>query len=234
MSNPLQILNVTRQQFGWAAAGRLLVDRLGARLLRRHVMEVVWLDLMNAASCQPVPGFEFRFLTANEVWRYSIDPSLDLDRSLAGEIDSGESLCFAALDNGRVAAYGWYAIQRAAPRHCFGVGIRLPAHVSYMFKGFTHPDYRGKRLHAAVMGLALAALSAREIRALISTVEWTNEASLRSCDRLGYQRLGRIVQTGDSGHRKVGVPASLHQQTGVAFVAESQWTVPANSLQPVV
>ena len=234
MSHPLQILNATRQQFGWAAAGRLLVDRLGARLYQRHVMEVVWLDLMVAVACPPVPGFEFRFLTVNEVWRYSNDPSLDLDVSLAGEIDRGESLCFTALENGRVAAYGWYAIQRAAPGHCFGVGIRLPAHVSYMFKGFTHPDYRGRRLHAAVMGLALAALSARGIRALISTVEWTNEASLRSCDRLGYQRLGRIVQTGDTGHRRVAVPAGLHQQTGVEFVAASEWTVPANPLQPAV
>ncbi len=234
MTNPIQALNATRQQFGWAAAGRLLVDRLGARLNHRHVIEVVWLDLMDATSCQPVPGFEFRFLTADEVWHFSNDPSLDLGVSLAGEIDRGESLCFAALENGRVAAYGWYAIQHAAPGHCFGVGIRLPAHVSYMFKGFTHPEYRGKRLHGAVMGLALAALSARGIRALISTVKWTNEASLRSCDRLGYQRLGRIVQTGGSGHRKVTVPASLHQQTGVEFVAASEWTVPATPLQPVV
>jgi RimJ/RimL family protein N-acetyltransferase len=233
MGNPLQILNATRQQFGWAAAGRRLVDRVGARLFHRHVMEVVWLDLDQVVACQPVPGFEYRFLTADEVHRYSSDPSLDLDISLVEEIDRGESLCFAALERGRVAAYGWYAIQLAAPGHCFGVGIRLPAHVSYMFKGYTHPDYRGRRLHAIVMGLALTALSKRGIRALISTVEWTNEASLRSCDRLGYQRLGRIVQTGGSD-RKVAVPAGLHQRTGVEFVAASEWTIPVMRLQPTV
>ncbi len=224
MSNPLQILNSTRQQFGWAAAGRLLVDRVGARLFQRHVMEVVWLDLRQAVACQPVPGFDYRFLTAEEVHQNSEDPCLDLDMTLAEEIDRGESLCFAAMEHGRIAAYGWYAIQRAAPDHCFGVGIRLPAHVSYMFKGYTHPDFRGRRLHAVVMGLALGALSLRGIQALISTVEWTNEASLRSCDRLGYRRLGRIVQRGDTLHRQVSIPGSIQPLTGVEFVPTREWS----------
>ena len=223
MNNPFSILNTTRKQFGWSAAGRLLLDRLGARLLQRHVMEVVWLNLKQAESCQPVPGFEFRFLTAKEVWRFSTDPSLDLDANLAAEVERGQSLCFAALENDRLAAYGWYAIQRATPSHCFGVGIRLPAHVVYMFKGFTHSSYRGLRLHAAVMGLALATLSERGIQALISTVEWTNESSLRSCDRLGFERLGRISQTGSFGARRVSIPATLQRQTGVEFVPEQQW-----------
>ncbi len=230
MNNPLQILNTTRQLFGWSAAGRLLLDRVGSRLLNRHVMEVVWLDLQQAKSCQPVSGFEFRFLTANEVWRFSTDSSLDLDPSLVPEIERGESLCFAAMENDRLAAYGWYAIQRAAPPHCFGVGILLPANVSYMFKGFTHPDYRGRRLHAAVMGLALAALSERGIQSLISTVEWTNEASLRSCDRLGYRRLGRISQSGAESGRHVSIPSSIQLRTGVEFVPEKNWRVPDPSI----
>ncbi len=229
MTNPLTILKTTRQQFGWAAAGRLLIDRIGARICHRHVMEVVWLDLQQAEACQPVPGFEFRFLTTQEVGQFSLDPSQDIDPHMAGEIERGESLCFAALDRDQLAAYGWYAIRSAAPRHCYEVGLRLPADVSYMFKGFTHLNYRGRRLHAAAMGLALAALANRGIRALISTVEWTNEASLRSCDRLGYQRLGRIVQRGDTLHRKVSIPASIWPLTGVEFVPAAEWSTPASA-----
>jgi len=223
MLNPIAILNATRRQFGWAAAVRLLIDRLGARLLHRQVMEVVWLDLKQAKTCPPVPGFEFRFLTSHEVDNFSQDASMDIDSGLAKEIERGNSLCFAALDQGKLAAYGWYAIRHAAPAHCFGVGLRLPADVSYMFKGFTHPEYRGRRLHAAAMALALAELSSRGIRALISTVEWTNEASLKSCDRLGYLRLGRISQTGKPPHVRVSIPAQIFAQTGVEFVPASLW-----------
>jgi hypothetical protein len=223
MHNPLSILNKTRQQFGWAASVRLLVDRLGAKLFHRQVMEVVWLDLKQAEACSPIPGFEFRFLSADEVREYSQDPSMDLEPSLGDDINRGESLCFAALDGGHLAAYGWYAIHQAAPQHCFGVGLRMPADVSYMFKGFTHPTYRGRRLHAVAMGLALSGLSSRGIRALISTVEWTNEASLRSCDRLGYLRLGRISQEGPANHRRVSIPARILPQTGVEFVPAHAW-----------
>ena len=225
MRNPLSRLNQTRQQFGCAAAGRLLVDRLGAKLFHRQVMEVVWLDLKRAESCRPVPGFEFRFLTSAEVREFSLDASLDLEESLGDEIDRGDSLCFAAMEGEHLVAYGWYALHQAVPQHCFGVGLRLPDDVSYMFKGFTHPNFRGRRLHAAAMGLALAELSARGIRALISTVEWTNEASLRSCDRLGYQRLGRISQAGMPPRVHVSIPTRILPETGVEFVPAHNWDV---------
>lgn len=223
MSNPLQILNQTRRQYGWAAAFRLLVDRLGARLLQRHVMEVVWLDLQRAEACSPVEGFEFRFLTADEVRAFSQDPRLDLNLNMVAEVERGDSLCFAALDHENLAAYGWYAMHRAQPRHCFGVGLELPDDVAYMFKGFTHPTYRGRRLHAAAMALALTELGHRGVRGLISTVEWTNEASLRSCDRLGYERLGRIAQSGPPDRRRVSIPQGITARCGVKFIPAQAW-----------
>lgn len=223
MNNPIRILNQVYRQYGWAAAFRMLEDRLGARLFNRHVMEVVWLDLQRAEACHPVDGFEFQFLTADQVRAYSQDPSLDLGVGMVAEVERGESLCFAALDGEKLAAYGWYALYRAQPRHCFGVGLELPDDVAYMFKGFTHPTYRGRRLHAAAMALALSELVHRGVRALISTVEWTNEASLRSCDRLGYQRLGRITQSGPLQRRSISIPKTIEERTGVKFIPAQAW-----------
>ena len=192
MSNPIHILNQTRRQYGWSAAFRLFVDRLGARLFQRHVMEVVWLDLQRAEACSPVEGFEFRFLSADEVQAFSNDPSLDLDVQMVTEVKRGDRL-------------------------------ELPDDVAYMFKGFTHPTYRGRRLHAAAMALALTELGHRGVRGLISTVEWTNEASLRSCDRLGYERLGRIAQSGPFNRRRVSIPAEIATKRGVKFIPAHAW-----------
>jgi hypothetical protein len=44
------------------------------------------------------------------------------------------------------------------------------------------------------MGLALREYAASGVQALISTVEWTNDASLKSCARLGYRQLGRLAR----------------------------------------
>jgi hypothetical protein len=49
------------------------------------------------------------------------------------------------------------------------------------------------------MGLALREFATRGVNALISTVEWTNDASLKSCARLGYRRLGVLAQARIAG-----------------------------------
>jgi RimJ/RimL family protein N-acetyltransferase len=43
------------------------------------------------------------------------------------------------------------------------------------------------------MGGALEALGGRGVDRLVSLVYWSNEASLRSCERLGFRRLGLLV-----------------------------------------
>jgi RimJ/RimL family protein N-acetyltransferase len=49
------------------------------------------------------------------------------------------------------------------------------------------------------MGLALRKFATHGVNALISTVEWTNDASMKSCARLGYRRLGLLAQARIAG-----------------------------------
>ncbi len=134
-----------------------------------------------------------------------------IDRA-AGGLD----LCFAALSDGRLAAYGWYALDAIEGEHNFGIAMSYPSTVAYMYKGFTHPDFRGARLHGTGMGLALQNLKQFGVTALVSSVGWTNEASLRSCDRLGYERLGRIITTGGDAVQLQTIPQAA-TKLGVRF-----------------
>jgi hypothetical protein len=63
----------------------------------------------------------------------------------------------------------------------------------YMYKGFTHVEHRGQRLHAIGMTRALEAYLARGYKGIVSYVEWNNFASLRSCYRMGYTGFGSII-----------------------------------------
>jgi L-amino acid N-acyltransferase YncA len=187
--------NQTRRSFGLRSASLFLVDRMLAKLVRLDVQTIVWLpvDRVNAGPEQ-APDYQFRFLTAGEVATFAKDPGNELTPEFADRVRRGRDFCFAALSKeGRLAAYGWYAVKEIEAEHCAGSALQLPEGVAYMYKGFTHPDFRGARLHAAGMGGALRALGARGVRALFSTVHWANFASLRSCDRLGYVTLGSIV-----------------------------------------
>lgn len=210
-------LVTARRQHGLAAALQLLFDRAARRLIGLDVAEVVWLDADRLSeSLQASTEFQFRFLDADEVAAFAADSKNELDPSHAKRVRAGNDLCFAALDGGRLAAYGWYAARSIEPEHCFGVALSFPEHVAYMYKGFTHPEYRGQRLHGLIMGLALVALRDRGIRSLISTVHWTNWASLRSCDRLGYVRLGKIVTLG-LGPLRIQFHPKSAKRRGVQF-----------------
>ncbi|MBX3436165.1 MAG: GNAT family N-acetyltransferase [Planctomycetaceae bacterium] len=190
-------LRETRTAFGGRAAAESIVDRVGKLIIGLQVVEVVWLESAQLASLQrPDSRFTFRFLTADEVRAYSRNPELKLAPELSERIEAGRDLCFAALEGDRLAAYGWYALDCIEGAHNFGVPMSFPADVAYMYNGFTHPSYRGLRLHGLVMGLALQGLEVKGVSRLVSTVDWTNQASLRSCVRLGYSRLGRLVTIG--------------------------------------
>ncbi len=182
-----------REKFGTKAAAELLVDRVLARLVNFNIEKLVWLDVDNInPKIQFTEGFDYRFLSATEVAAFAADPDNCIGMDFVGRVDRGLDKCFAAIDekSGRLAAYGWYALECIEGDHCMGTALSYPRAVAYMYKGFTHPDFRGNRLHGALMAGALRALGEFGIKSLVSTVTWTNRASLRSCERLGYEVIG--------------------------------------------
>jgi hypothetical protein len=222
MKRKIQTLWKLYRRFGIAAVARSVVDRLGKSINGRQVVELVWLEQSGLKlDLEFDPKYEFRFLKADEVAKFARDASNDLDSEMIKRAQGDRDLCFAALCDGRLAAYGWYALNSIEPEHNFGVAMSYPSTVAYMYKGFTHPDFRGARLHGLGMGLALQNLADFGVTSLVSTVGWTNEASMKSCDRLGYERVGRIVTTGGAAFRLKRCPkAALERGVLVGNDAE--------------
>lgn len=217
MPGKIQRLRETYSRFGFRSVVRSIIDRFGRMAFGMQVVEVVWLDSDGLKlNLDADPKFEFRFLKAEEVAGFATDPANDLDAGMADRAAGGRDLCFAALCDGRLAAYGWYALDSIEAEHNFGVAMSYRSTVAYMYKGFTHPEFRGARLHGLGMGLALRNLAMFGVSSLVSTVGWTNDASMKSCDRLGYERLGRIVTTGGDSFRLIRVPKAAKKR-GVRF-----------------
>ena len=202
LSRVARQLEAVRGRFGTRAASVELIQRVFERPLNLTVIKVVWLD---RESCQlpssNLTKYDFRFISAEEIRRFAAEPELGLSEELAERIQAGTDMCFGAIDNGRLVAYGWYAFDCIEGEHNFGIAMSYPEHVAYMYKGFTHPDYRGQRLHGLGMGLAFNALGEHGVSNLVSTVDWTNAASLRSCRRIGYQDLGLAITAGPQSYR---------------------------------
>lgn len=217
-------LKETHRRFGLQATATLVLQRIGQRLCHLQAIHIVWLaDDNHRTVASTSDRYQFRFLTETEVAELVLDPEMEIDDQFVSLIASGRHHCFAAIDQDRVAAYGWYSLQEIEPEHCFGFGMSFPQNAAYMYKGFTHPDYRGQRLHGILMEQARRELHRWGVSALVSTIDWTNSASLKSSFRIGYQSLGRHIRFSIFGRQFVFTPSKARDY-GILFKAAPQPT----------
>lgn len=102
--------------------------------------------------------------------------------------------CFAIFDGTVLTSFGWYSTK---PTELIELGhglvLHFDPHYAYMYNGFTHPKYRGQRLHAIGMAAACAQFAKEGQKGLVSYVEASNFSSLKSCFRMGYESFGHVA-----------------------------------------
>lgn len=121
------------------------------------------------------------------------DPSLELSAAFICDAVARGDRCYAIWARDRLVSYGWYSNRPTDIGD--GLTLRFNPRFTYMYKGYTTPDFRGRRLHGIGMARALVGLTATGALGLVSYVERTNIASLRSVYRLGFRDAGRVVTT---------------------------------------
>lgn len=158
--------------------------------------------LIKIIRCMAVERAAETFLSCPEPYRamfldpimlrsFSRDPANELAADFLDEALSKGDACLGILAGDTLAAYGWYA--------CTPTRIDPPDLVLhhgeryvYMYKGFTHPGHRGRRLHAIGMTMALRHYLDRGFKGLVSYVESNNFKSLNSVSRMGYRIFGTL------------------------------------------
>ena len=154
------------------------------------ILRCLYIDTPDPAFLSLDPMYRADYLHAAELEQYVAREEYGLSRTfVARELAMGHE-CVAIREGESLAAYGWYS---TTPTHFTDdLSVRFGPQWVYMHSGFTHPAYRGRRLHAIAMTIALTLYQARGYRGLVSVVTTDNEASLKSCDRMGYRQFGTI------------------------------------------
>jgi hypothetical protein len=168
--------------------GCLLINKL----VQFQVLEgmVVRLQDVKDPGLFDAPGFEGRFVGEDELARYAKDGAHDFSAGFLGEACARGDRCYALFDGEALAAYGWYSnLPTPIDEHFV---LRFDPAWTYMYKGYTAPAYRGRRLHAVGMCRALRAVTEEGRKGLVSWVFSNNFASLRSVTRMGYRIFGQV------------------------------------------
>src|SRR2546423_7450993 len=154
------------------------------------ILRCLYIDKPDPTFLTLEPGYQAQFLTADELDRYVAQPEFGLtDQFVSRELAMGHE-CFAIRQGTALATYAWYS---TSPTHFTDdLSVRFGRQWVYMHSGFTHPSFRGRRLHAFGMTIVLTLYHARAYKGLVSIVDASNEASLKSCARMGYHHFGTI------------------------------------------
>ncbi|MCC7463425.1 MAG: hypothetical protein IT480_13310 [Gammaproteobacteria bacterium] len=163
--------------------------RLTRRLVRVRAFRVMELRPanINAAALQLPAGFTARALGVEELRRLA--PAFPEPPSIAfveAAILKGD-VCVAVFHEGHPVCTGWYARR---PTQLFdGLAVRFGDDAIYAYKIYTAGSHRGQRLMALNQAHALRQLQPTP-RRLLSCIETSNRASLRSTEWLGARCIG--------------------------------------------
>jgi hypothetical protein len=160
------------------------------RLTLFMALKCVAIDAVDRSFLQGCEGYRRQFLDPATLLALSENPEYEMEKDFLDEaVGKGDS-CFAIFDGDRLASYGWYSTKPTKVNE--DLELQFDGRYVYMYKGFTHPNYRGQRLHAIGMTMALDHYLDQGYRGLVSWVEANNIRSLRSCYRMGYRDFGEI------------------------------------------
>ena len=211
------------KRFGVAAAVHFSLYRVAQRLIVLDVEHLLLLDSLSSDKTSTrLPSIRVESLSREDVERFSTDPTTDLDQSMLERISMENNHCFAALQNGQLAGYAWFALGSIPPQHnrgghpATGVGLQYPTHMAYMYKGFVLPPFRGNNLYGLIISEALQRLAEVGVKQLLSNVEWTNFAAKKSCFDLGYKSLGYVWRFGYPW-KMMTVPPDAASKLGISF-----------------
>jgi len=169
-----------------------LAYRVGVKAVRFSARQGVSLTLatLERSFLTPEPGFTYGFLDESALRPYLRRPGLELSDAFLDEALRQGHRCYGIRKGEQLAAYTWYA-RRPTPleEHLL---LHFDPRWAYAYKGFTAPAFRGRRLLAAGMAMALVAQADTTCLGILSVVKRNNYSSLRAVHRLGCVDNGRL------------------------------------------
>jgi acetyltransferase (GNAT) family protein len=179
------------RRHGMANAAHELALRALNCVLLLKVLRTVFVNRPDPAFLNCPERYIAALLSEDMIRRLAEDPANEMSSQFVDEALARGDECYAICDGETLAAYGWYA-PGPTPIGLDDLAVHFSPDCVYMYKAFTAERYRGQRLHAIGVTLALRHYLAKGYRGLVSCVEATNFDSLKSCYRMGYAVVGSV------------------------------------------
>jgi hypothetical protein len=143
---------------------------------------------------RPSDRVQGRMVEAAAMRPYVADPELRLTHRFIDEATAQGDQCYVLFEGDVVASYGWYSTRPTRLSEIRGAPVlHFDPSYAYMYNTFTRPEYRGRRLNAMGMAASLEQWAHAGFSGLVAYVVSSNIASLKSCERLGFETFGHVI-----------------------------------------
>jgi hypothetical protein len=143
-----------------------------------------------------------RMVESTAMRPYVADAENLLTDRFVDEASARGDQCYVLFDGDTLASYGWYSTRPTRLTEIAGAPVlHFDPSYAYMYNTFTRPEYRGRRLHGVGMAAALEECTRAGLSGLVAYVVSSNFASLKSCQRLGFQTFGHLIMLEVGAHQ---------------------------------
>ena len=191
MKKKIEEVNRTIKHHGFKNVFYQSAIKTISKFLFFNVLTCVVISKPKESSLEIDSKFNHGFLENDKILNLSKNIENELPpHFLKSAFEKGDK-CYALTDEEELAGYGWYS-NRETMTDIEKLKFYFNPKYIYMYKGLTKKSYRGQRLHAVGMSLALNSYREKGYEGIISYVDSTNLDSLKSCFRMGYQKVGSV------------------------------------------
>jgi hypothetical protein len=180
----------TNRNHGSQAAIYDLAIRSINKIVYLKTLECVVIEQLDPESLTLPAHLDYVRLDAASLSYFGRVQENELPEAFVHDALAGGSECYAVLDGNTLASYGWYSKTPTLVNK--DLRLHFDRQYVYRYKGFTSKPYRGQRLHAIGMMLALNKYRKQGFKGLIAYVESNNFNSLKSLYRMGYNTCGHL------------------------------------------
>lgn len=170
-------------------AGRL--GRAVRGLLGREVYDcltVDWRTEQGAAASVPTPGVQIRAVERSELARLGAAGCSGISQTFLRGIERTPDACFGAFAGEALVSYVFFAPASPIPIDA-RLQFAFPADWIYVYKAFTEPAWRGKRLLHQVLTHAMTRMGPHRF---VTLVVAGNQASRKAFERCGFRPTQRF------------------------------------------
>ena len=166
---------------------RRLAKRLLAPLLWRETYRCLRMPWPAPAPAAPASTpVEVRVLERSDLERYSRDALYEISARFLDGIAARDDLCVGAFSGQDLVSYRFFATQPTdIDAH---LRFHFPPGWMYAYKAFTHPAWRGRRLHRELFLRSLPAVSRlHKPLGFVTLVLSDNASSAKALARVGFE-----------------------------------------------